>query len=99
MDVGIDTEKIPLFNEDGDNPGYDETGEQFEMDKNTDTSTSSGSFNPTSSNRTYEETSFGGEPSGTTSLDEREKMLTKLCIKLRLDFQNLIRLNHHSLLA
>ena len=31
MDVGIDTEKIPLLTG-VDNPGYDETGEQMEME-------------------------------------------------------------------
>ena len=61
MDGGIDTEKISLITG-VDNLGADETGEQFEMEyKNTDTSTSSGSFNPTSLHKTYEETSFGGD--------------------------------------
>ena len=99
MRTEVDPEKNPLL-PGVENPGYDGTGEEIEMEKLRDrlSKLSSGSFNLTSSNRTCEETSFGGEPSGTMSLDEREKMLTLLGKKLRVNFQNLIRLNHHSLL-
>ena len=38
-----------------------------------DSSSRHGSVDPTGHHRTDEETSFGGEPSGTTSLNEREK--------------------------
>ena len=74
MSTEVDPEKNPLL-PGVENPGYDGTGEEIEMEKLRDrlSKLSSGSFNLTSSNRTCEETSFGGEPSGTMSLDEREK--------------------------
>ena len=77
MSIEVDTEKIPLFNEDGENPGYDETGEQFEMGNLNpyDSSSRRGSVDPTGHHRTDEETSFGGDISNTMSLVEarREK--------------------------
>ena len=74
MSIEVDPETNPLLTG-VDNPGYDETGEQMEMGNlNTyDSSSRHGSVDPTGYHRTDEETSFGGEPSGTTSLNEREK--------------------------
>ena len=87
MDFGKVTEKTPLFNEDGDNPVNDENDEEIGMvNLNRDTSTSSVSFNPKGLNKTYEETSFGGEPSGTTSLDEREKNVDDTLHKIKIRF-------------
>ena len=61
MSIEVDPETNPLLTGD-DNIGYDETGEQIEM-KNLnmyDSSSRRGSVDPTSSNRTQDETSFGG---------------------------------------
>ena len=73
MDVGIDTEKIPLLTG-VDNPDADETGEQMEMrNLNPYDSSRRGSVDPTSLHKTYEETSFGGDISYTTDLIEKQK--------------------------
>ena len=51
MSTEVDPEKNHLLNEDGDNPGDDEAGKQFEMEyKNTDKSRID-SVDPTSSNK------------------------------------------------
>ena len=67
MDVDIDTEKTNSFNSGFENPGYDGTGEEMEM-----ATRRRGSYDTTSRRgsveTTYEETSFGGEPSVTTTL-------------------------------
>ena len=88
MSTEVDPEKINLLNEDGDNPGDDEAGEQFEMkDFNKETSTSSGSVDPTSSNK-KRETPFGGETSGTKSLLAREENLDEALAKIHKEFPN-----------
>ena len=67
---GKDTEKIPLLTG-VDKPGADEDIEQMEMgNRNPYDSSRNGLVNPTSSNKTYEETSFGGDASDTTPLLE-----------------------------
>ena len=72
MDVGIDTEKTNPFEPGVDNPGMDETGAQIEMRNLNpyDSSSRSGSVDPTSLHKTYEETSFitGGDISDTMPL-------------------------------
>ena len=69
----MSTEEIPLLTGNT-NSGYDETGEQIEMENlNTNTSSSSSSSRSTVINRhsAQEETSFGGDASETTSLLSR----------------------------
>ena len=80
-------ETDPLLDTGASNPGYDEDGEQYEMENlnKYDTSSRRGSVDPT-----YQETSFGGDTTDTMSLVEKER--------LKVNFQNLIQLIHHSLL-
>ena len=77
MSTKVDPEKIPLFTGDDANPGADETGEQFEMENlnKYDSSSRRGSVDPTSSNKKYEETSLGVEPSETESLLETSSLV------------------------
>ena len=74
MDVDIDTEKNPLL-PGVENPGYDGTGEKYDgktVEQYEMTTRRRGSYDTTSQRgsveTTYEETSFGGEPSATTTL-------------------------------
>ena len=70
MSTEVDPEKNPLLSGD-DNLGYDEDGEHIQMENlNQYDSSRSGSVDPTSNNRTQEETSLNGEPSETEKLVE-----------------------------
>ena len=66
-------ETEPLLDTEADNTVDDEASEQFEMvNINKEASTSSGSAYTKGLNKKYEETSFGGEPSGELSEAEKE---------------------------
>ena len=74
--MDIDLEKNP-FDTGTENPGSDETGEMNEMDRFLPSSSRRGSedINNPYHNRTYEETSFGGDISDITPLIQRERAL------------------------
>ena len=77
-------ETDPLLDTGASNPGYDETGEQIEMENlNTDKSRRRGNYDPTSSNKKNEETSFSGGASETekwveTSLKNIDEALARI---------------------
>ena len=91
MSIEVDTEKIPLFNEDGDNPGYVETGEQFEMEN-------LNPYDSSSIHRTDEETSFGGDISTTTDLIEKQRKIDEAWKIIKSKFPNANTVIHHLLL-
>ena len=72
-----------------DNPGMDETGEQIEINPY-DSSRSGGGSRSTirSLHRTYEETSFGGDASETTSLLSRRRSVDEAWDKIQRKFKN-----------
>ena len=84
----MSAEEIPLLT----NPGYDEAGEQIEMrNLNTDTSSrSGGGLHSTigSLHRTYEETSFGGDASETTSSLSRRRSVDDAWDRIQRKFPN-----------
>ena len=88
MDVGIDTEKTSPFEPGVDNPGMDEDIELHPM-----TSSRRGSADPTSLHKTYEETSFGGDTSDTTSLLEREENVYNAWDRIKRKFPKINRAN------
>ena len=84
----MSTEENP-FGSGIDNPGMDETGEQIEINPY-DSSRSGGGSRSTirSLHRTYEETSFGGDASETTSLLSRRRSVDEAWDKIQRKFPN-----------
>ena len=84
MSTEVDPEKIRLLSGDGDNPGYDEDGDQIQMQNiNKEASTSRrDSFDYTHK----EETSFGGEPSYNTTLNSLGKNMGEAWRKIQVIF-------------
>ena len=84
MSTEVDPEKIRLLSGDGDNPGYDEDGDQIQMQNiNKEASTiRRDSFDYTHK----EETSFGGEPSYNTTLNSLSKNMGEAWGKIQVIF-------------
>ena len=79
MSTEVDPEKNPLL-PGVENPGYDGTGEEIDMEKLNpyDSSSQRGSVDPTSSNRTQDETSFSGGKITQKKNDTSQYLIQKL---------------------
>ena len=90
MNTEVDPETNPLLTGDDANPGADEDIEQIEMENLNpyDSSSRRGSVDPTSLHRTYEETSFGGDPSETDPLLKQKKSVDSAWDRIKRKFPN-----------
>ena len=79
MSTEVDPEKNPLL-PGVENPGFDGTGEEIDMEKLNpyDSSSQRGSVDPTSSNRTQDETSFSGGKITQKKNDTSQYLIQKL---------------------